>query len=65
MSETFKVLFQRGFFKILDEAERKKLANFCTMHKGKMGLVKVSAGFSMSVNEKGEVVIMTEKVWSK
>jgi hypothetical protein len=47
MSERFKVLFQDGFFKILDDKDRVIFQNYCRRMKGKMGTIEVEDGFQM------------------
>jgi len=59
MNEQFKVLFQAGYFKVIDEPV--KFKNFCIRHKGKLGTVVIEDGFRITLDEKGE----QDNFWDK
>ena len=62
MAERFRVLFQNGFFKILDAFDRKVFVNYCQEHKGKMGVLSIEDGFRVTIDENGEIDNFWDKV---
>ena len=62
MSEKFTVLFQQGFFKIMNDLDRKLFTNYCTRHRGKLGTMEITDGFRVTLDENGEIDNLWDKV---